>query len=62
MFPLDYRYGWDLGSPAHRRLIDEIEETFQPDVDFMSPSCPGVSLQFDEVYNKLNKNEKKKCL
>ena len=44
MFPLDYRYGWDLGSPAHRRLIDEIEETFQPDVDFMSPSCRPWSI------------------
>ena len=44
MFPLDYRYGWDLTSPSHRRLIDEIEETFKPDIDFMSPSCRPWSI------------------
>ena len=44
MFPLDYRYGWDLASPSHRRLIDEIEETFKPDIDFMSPSCRPWSI------------------
>ena len=36
MFPLDYRYGWDLGCQAHRKLINEIDELFQPDVEYMS--------------------------
>jgi len=39
MFPLDYRYGWDLGCSSHRKLIDEIESNLAPDVEYMSPAC-----------------------
>ena len=44
MFALDYRYDWDLASPSHRRLTEEIEETFVPDLEFMSPSCRPWSI------------------
>ena len=40
MFPVDYRYGWDLSHPEHRRLLNEIgAEMSGPDVTFYSPSC-----------------------
>ena len=44
MFPLDYRYGWDLGCASHRKLIDEIETQFEPDVEYMSPACRPWSI------------------
>eukprot|EP00435_Cladocopium_sp_Y103_P061866 s1483_g23.t1 len=44
MFPLGYRYGWDLGCASHRKLIDEIEAMFQPDVEYMSPACRPWSI------------------
>ena len=44
MFPLDYRYGWDLGCPSHRKLIDEIESNFKPDVEYQSPACRPWSI------------------
>ena len=44
MFPLDYRYGWDLGCSSHRKLIDEIENNLAPDVEYMSPACRPWSI------------------
>ena len=44
MFPLDYRYGWDLGCASHRKLIDEIETNLAPDVEYMSPACRPWSI------------------
>ena len=41
MFPVLYRYGWDLAHQEHRKIISEIEEAMDelPDVNFYSPSC-----------------------
>ena len=45
MFPVDYRYGWDLAHPEHRRLLNEIgAEMSGPDVSFYSPSCRPWSI------------------
>ena len=45
MFPVDYRYGWDLSHPEHRRLLNEIgAEMSGPDVTFYSPSCRPWSI------------------
>ena len=38
-FPVDYRYGWDLKSPRHRRLLDEVHSMFSPKVTFSAPDC-----------------------
>ena len=60
---MDYRYGWDLASPSHRRLIDEIEETFKHHIDFTSPSYRPWSIPLcDETLNKPSENGKRKCL
>ena len=46
LFPIDYRYGWDLSHPEHQRIILEIEQNFNgdPDVLFASPTCRPWSI------------------
>ena len=46
LFPIDYRYGWDLSLPEHQRLILEIEQDINhgPDVLFASPTCRPWSI------------------
>eukprot|EP00435_Cladocopium_sp_Y103_P007263 s3374_g2.t1 len=46
LFPIDYRYGWDLGLPEHQRIILEIEQDINdgPDVLFASPTCRPWSI------------------
>ena len=40
-FPVDLRYGWNLGTPAHQEMILEAQELFDPKVIVMSPSFGG---------------------
>eukprot|EP00435_Cladocopium_sp_Y103_P024430 s393_g6.t1 len=46
LFPIDYRYGWDLGLPEHQRIIHEVEQDIGggPDVLFYSPACRPWSI------------------
>ena len=46
-FPVDYRYGWDLNNPSHRRLLDRIHAVFRPQVILPAPDC--------RVYSKARK-------
>ena len=46
LFPIDYRYGWDLGHPDHQRIIGELEMDTDggPDTLLYSPSCRPWSI------------------
>ena len=46
LFPIDYRYGWDLGHPDHQRIIGELEMDMDggPDTLLYSPSCRPWSI------------------
>lgn len=39
MFPVDFRYGWDLGTPAHVKLLAHARSLPRPVVNFFSPNC-----------------------
>ncbi|CAK9042305.1 Integrase catalytic domain-containing protein [Durusdinium trenchii] len=39
LFPVDMRYGWDIGHPPHQKLLREVQEQFAPDTLMMSPNC-----------------------
>ena len=41
--PIDYRYGWDMDNPAHRRLLDRLHQTFRPKVILAAPDCKAWS-------------------
>ena len=43
-FPIDYRYGWDIGCHKHQKLILEAQELLDPDVLMVSPSCAPWSI------------------
>ena len=38
-FPVDHRYGWDIGVLEHQVLLDEVDSAFGVAVDFYSPRC-----------------------
>ena len=38
-FPVDYRYGWDIGDSSHQKMLLEMQEICKPDVIMLSPSC-----------------------
>ena len=38
-FPVDYRYGWDIGNPEHQRMLLEMQNTCKPQMIMLSPSC-----------------------
>ena len=63
MFPVDYRYGWDLGRREHQQLLLEVGNTVGgPKVKFYSPSCRPWSISSTrrdlEVTNRERKAEK----
>ena len=63
MFPVDYRYGWDLGCREHQQLLLEVGHTVgEPRVKFYSPSCRPWSISSTrrdlEITNKERKAEK----
>ena len=46
LFPIDYRYGWDLGLPEPQKIINDVEQGLggDPDVLFYSPACRPWSI------------------
>jgi hypothetical protein len=46
LFPIDYRYGWDLSHPEHQRIIQEIEHDINggPEVLMATPTCRPWSI------------------
>ena len=38
-FPVDYRYGWDIGHAPHQVLLQRCYSTFEPEHIFGAPSC-----------------------
>ena len=38
-FPVDFRYGWDMRNKAHRAMVDEATDFFNPDVVSSAPAC-----------------------
>ena len=30
LFPMDLRYGWDLTLPAHRKMLEQVQNHFKP--------------------------------
>ena len=43
-FPVDYRYGWDIGHPPHQRLLQRCQEMFDPELLYGAPSCTPWSV------------------
>eukprot|EP00439_Symbiodinium_sp_Y106_P007567 s6027_g1.t1 len=39
-FPVDFRYGWNLGCAAHQNMILNAQDRLNPEVIVMSPSFP----------------------
>eukprot|EP00974_Lingulodinium_polyedra_P037294 3578150-Lingulodinium_polyedra.AAC.1 len=39
-FPVDYRYGWDLGCVEHQRLLKAV----RPGLEFYAPRCTAWSV------------------
>ena len=45
LFPVDYRYGWDIGHPPHQALLLEVTQALgEPDQLFCAPSCRAWSI------------------
>ena len=38
-FPVDYRYGWDLGNPSHQAMLRDALYTFEPEILIATPRC-----------------------
>ena len=38
-FPVDFRYGWNLGDVSHQSMLLEAQKQMRPDVLMLSPSC-----------------------
>ena len=63
MFPVDYRYGWDLGCREHQQLLLEVGTMVgEPQVKLYSPSCRPWSISSTrrdlEVTNRERNSEK----
>ena len=43
-FPVDFRYGWDLGHAPHQQMLQRCWETFAPSHLFAAPSCTPWSI------------------
>ena len=39
LFPVDFRYGWDLRLPEHQQLLITVDKLFQPLVTTYEPRC-----------------------
>ena len=49
MFPVDFRYGWDIGYGPHQRLLRQVHETsLQPEVLMLSPNCRPWSVSSNQ--------------
>eukprot|EP00435_Cladocopium_sp_Y103_P048511 s541_g14.t1 len=47
LFPVDLRYGWDIGYKPHQHLLQEVLHQFTPDVVHKSPNCRPWSVSFN---------------
>ncbi|CAK9112984.1 1-alkyl-2-acetylglycerophosphocholine esterase [Durusdinium trenchii] len=43
-FPVDFRYGWDIGNPEHQKMLDMALSTFEPEILMASPRCKFWSI------------------
>ncbi|OLQ01786.1 hypothetical protein AK812_SmicGene15471 [Symbiodinium microadriaticum] len=43
-FPVDYRYGWDIGYGPHQALLRQFQEAFSPDHLMAAPNCGPWSI------------------
>ncbi|CAJ1364862.1 unnamed protein product [Effrenium voratum] len=43
-FPVDLRYGWDIGNQHHQELLLHAQDLIDPDVILMSPNCRPWSI------------------
>ena len=39
LFPIDLRYGWDIGYAKHQRLLDKIDTAMKPFMTTLEPRC-----------------------
>eukprot|EP00959_Pyramimonas_sp_CCMP1952_P303221 6344887-Pyramimonas_sp.AAC.1 len=39
LFPVDYRYGWDMVNSKHSSYISKVQMIFEPIVKLSSPEC-----------------------
>ncbi|CAK0855905.1 unnamed protein product [Prorocentrum cordatum] len=39
LFPVGYRYGWDLMNPEHRKMLSKVQAVFKPIVKLSAPDC-----------------------
>eukprot|EP00974_Lingulodinium_polyedra_P012511 1208570-Lingulodinium_polyedra.AAC.1 len=39
LFPVDLRYGWDVGHVEHQKLLRQVDETFRPTCATLEPRC-----------------------
>ena len=47
LFPVDLRYGWDIGHRPHQDLLQEVLQQCVPDVVHKSPNCRPWSVSFN---------------
>ena len=38
-FPVDFRYGWDLRTRQHRKLLSQVWDKLRPLIEFYAPKC-----------------------
>ena len=38
-FPVDFRYGWDLGNTTHVKKLRQADDKFRPYITFNAPDC-----------------------
>ncbi|CAK9092645.1 1-alkyl-2-acetylglycerophosphocholine esterase [Durusdinium trenchii] len=43
-FPVDFRYGWDIGNPEHQKMLGMALSTFEPEILMASPRCKFWSI------------------
>eukprot|EP00959_Pyramimonas_sp_CCMP1952_P462559 9483442-Pyramimonas_sp.AAC.1 len=56
-FPVDYRYGWDLKTPKHQKLLDSCLQRLQVQVHFWPPPKnvhPGQCKRTDQRQRRRN--------
>ena len=34
IFPIDYRYGWDIGFAPHQKLLEKVRDALKPKIWF----------------------------
>ena len=65
LFPVDLRYGWDIGYAPHQALLREVHETLCPGCLFMAPNCRPFSVSANRMpYEKMmaERAQEKPCI